>query len=290
MAERSEIRRGDLRLIDLAPGPWPDAVRGALEAVRLGRAPLFGETRRLPRSLLAAGFRRASFASGIELRARLPAEVSVTRAGGVADRGRLGHDAQNRLSERLARECENHAATALDEPRESWLPPDDVRREQWRIPSPLSGRMVAWVDIFENGSLYRSIPYWFRVSCQVPAFRLNTTVGEGETLGSPSVRSESVDLAALAPGERPVRVLRDAVARRTLAEGRLLLEEDIMAAPAVRKNSLVQLRVVSGSVELELTGTALTDGAIGEVIWVRSGLGGELLRIKVTDKDNGVAI
>jgi flagella basal body P-ring formation protein FlgA len=151
-------------------------------------------------------------------------------------------------------------------------PGDSVRISARAPDKPVpSRRMCVWVDVRIDGNDYRSVPVWFRVKATRPAWVARVPLRAGEPLRAADFAAEPIDLtefeSAPVPTTERIEQLR---LRHPLNAGRPLLAAHVEQRPAVARNQSVEVKLVSGSIQLETAGIALGDARVGEVVKVRN--------------------
>jgi flagella basal body P-ring formation protein FlgA len=71
------------------------------------------------------------------------------------------------------------------------------------------------------------------------------------------------------------------IARRTLLPGRAIPRDAVRSAPIVQQGEPVSVVFLSGSIQIQLSGTALQSGAVGEIISVRNSDTGRIVRGRI---------
>jgi len=104
----------------------------------------------------------------------------------------------------------------------------------------------------------------------------------GAVLGPGDVIAELRDVALpLGPAPPDPRALAGYRTRRAIAAGQPLDAAQLVPPPAARAGQMVTLICTSGTARVSLDAEALTGGRLGEVILVKSPLGGKRLRARL---------
>jgi flagella basal body P-ring formation protein FlgA len=153
-----------------------------------------------------------------------------------------------------------------------------AQHANWRLAEPYPARFAGSIIVTlerrdERGSLQR-----MAVSGTARIFGSVVTVLRKVEAGQPldNVNISHVEAEWTRLNGVPVSsmvVSSPMVAARALLPGRAVLEQDVKAAPLIRRGQTVALLVSDGSVHVRLNGRALEDGAVGERISVAADIG-----------------
>ena len=205
---------------------------------------------------------------------KLPAAVRVLRP------------AQTVTGEQLAEAGQEAVRTALSLP-----PGDEVTLTPVTPPRPLlvpqgkltltaatrvsEARRLTWsceVVVSIDGTRFATYPISFRAEVQGPVLVTRRALRRNEALQPGDVGVEMRALTALR-GE-PLRIPEEVVGQhvtRSLPAATILTGDAIAATPAVRRGDVLTLTVRVGGLSAATRVIALTDGAIGDLISVRTG-------------------
>lgn len=277
IAAEVSVAKAEFSLADLIETPLPQTLVVKLQQGTLGRAPRHGEELIMSSRQLQRAWLGALGPLAVQWPLSVPDPVRVKRSGGMSAGDRLEVLAQAKLREHLMGTCTRLQLQVRESLASIMLPTAALRLSARGPVEPrLAWRMAVWVDVFEGGALYRSLPLWFDVACYRPVLQAVQPIAKGEHLSSANTAQVEADVAA-GPG-RPLGAAHSMTARVSLAAGQVIDERDVQPQPLVRKDARVQLRVNSGTVRLELPAVALSDAILGEVILVR--LSGQSVAIK----------
>lgn len=115
-----------------------------------------------------------------------------------------------------------------------------------------------------------------------PALQVQRTLLRGVTIAPADVVVRDADLTRLA--EAPLRgtdELVDRVPVRTLATKRILTPALLGPVPLVRRGETVELKIESGRLSVAASATAMSDGALGDVVRARNSASGVVVRARV---------
>lgn len=236
----------------------------------IGYAPLSGLERRLTRSELrhALGSRGAA--------ADLPASLCVVRRTARIRPEEILAAMRTALPEDAALELIDWTAAAMPAGRPTFSPAGlrraaEPERYLWR------GR---WIP--EGGG--RSIPIAARVRIRLrrPVVVAARFLAPGSVLGPDDTIQELRDVALpLGPAQPDPRSLAGYRTRRPIAAGQPVDAAQLIPPPAARAGQTVTLISASGRLRVAVEAEALTAGRLGDVILVKSPLGGKRLRARL---------
>lgn len=164
------------------------------------------------------------------------------------------------------------AELSLDNDRQQFVLPAGSRAtvsvSQVRY-DPAQGRFQAMVSMPANDPNAESQRVSGRVAQMVEIPVLGRTVIAGET-----IRERDLDVQRIPATQVTRAIMTDSArivgrtARRTLVSGQPLKAADLNVTHLVAKNAMVNVRVVSGTLNLVMQGKALDDGAEGDQVRV----------------------
>lgn len=236
----------------------------------VGYAPVPG----LERLLTRAELRRAL--GGYAAAAELPASVCVVRAATRIRPEEIRKAMQAALPEDAAMDLLDWTAAAVPAGRAEFSMAglrrtSEPERYIWR------GR---WVP--EGGG--RSIPIATRVLIRLrrPVLVAARALEAGAVLEADDVMSEWRDVAVPSgPAQPEPRALAGYRTRRPIAAGQLVDAAQLIPPPAARAGQTLTLIYSSGTARISVEAEALTAGRSGDVILVKSPLGGKRLRARL---------
>jgi flagella basal body P-ring formation protein FlgA len=145
------------------------------------------------------------------------------------------------------------------------LPPGKVSYRLRHVPEAISPRMPIQLDVLVDGLYQQTLTTWFGVRGTKQALRLKHDMHAGASLSTDMVEKADVPInnetaAALSPSDFTDEALQLKADKRA---GELLLARDLARKKPVERGSNVVVRVQQGSVTLQDTALALTDGTRG---------------------------
>ncbi len=251
-----------LTLGDVARIEAPVERLPALARLPIGVVPPAGATREIGREELQRWIDTAAQDLG-EVQWRGNASVRVTRKTAALDA-----DAVLRVAQDAARSAlQARFADFSVEPAGNPLPDIvaagafELRARPLAADESLASRLVVWVELWQNGRLYRAVPVALKVRAMASVLRVNAGLAAGASVSMADVTVEQRDVAALAsaywPATEPLGAVRT---RQAVAAGAVLLRSQLDALPDVERGDLVALRVRAGTVTIETTAQAMQDG------------------------------
>ncbi len=147
-------------------------------------------------------------------------------------------------------------------------------------------RMSVWVDVYQSGQFYRSIPVWFDVQAFESVYVAAKHV-QGKQVAEPGdFYIEKRDIASLA--DVPVnsrRPLAEFLVNSSLELDDILLQSEVRPVPAIISGQVLDIKATEGNVSVVVKGVARNDAEIGEVITVKSLQGGVLIKVRVVGRE-----
>ena len=275
LRERALVRGTRLRLGDIAAvdGLDASAVQRAA-AIPLGAAPAPGQAAYLARETIAEIISRASPGSRIELRGadavHIVPETITLDADSVTALARHALHAALGASAAQARLTATEAPASLVSPAGRWSTRFEVERPAGGMPS--AGLMKFTVRAIVDGVASTGTLVSFDVRRRMRVLVADADLAEGRPVDTSHVRFEEREL-----GRRGVEPMVDTSRLEGLLpavripRGRILTESDFRQPPVIWRNADVTIVYRSGRLMVRGKGLALADGAIGEVIPVRTG-------------------
>jgi flagella basal body P-ring formation protein FlgA len=245
-------------------------------------APRFGEQKVLTRAqVLHAMHRALGFVYDQQI--KLPARMTVERRGGMSRDTELQHTARLALNARWAATCSDALIVTPRQDRTlPLLPAQNVRFIARSLPDiPLRSRMQVWVDVFEQGLLYQSIPVWFDVVCRKPVAVTAQALPARVPLQAHDFLWQSLDIATIPVPLPNSAVLSQSELRRPLPANVMILSRDLDTVPLIRRHTQVELQVNHRQLQISVPAIALADAKLNDVILAKTMLGvGKHLRAR----------
>ncbi|WEF32842.1 flagellar basal body P-ring formation chaperone FlgA [Pseudoduganella chitinolytica] len=277
------VRGKDVLLADVAAIEGADArQRQALGAVRLGPAPLVGYAQDFSRAAIEAAVLARPLAAGLVLDWRGAARVIVRRAGTLVAGSELADVARKGLAARYGREYDEIELTPVGTVTDVQVADGRLELRPRETAGPLRPRTTAWIDVLVDGAVYRSVALpmqakaWRTVALARRSLPVDAQVGADDVR---LVRQEVLALAgqpAAAPAVGEHWRLRTAV-----AEGEVLLREQLVPTGAIRRGDRVTLLVTAGAIRIESAAVAQEDGVAGAVLRVLPAGGEAVVKARV---------
>ena len=265
---------------DLSTRDLPTLQR--LMALSLGSAPRTGEPVHLDRETLARwiharlGIETAAIswsgpgANDIHLEVR---ELTGEQVAG---------NAEHALQIAFAKESMRADISVSQIPRDITVPAGQL---ELRV-HPLSGESLTakhqsvWVDIWVDGSFFRTVPVGFEVSVFAPAYVLTQNLSEGQMIEPAAFVVREVEWSGRT--SLPLAVSNDGASRsgvdpashalrsrHPMRAGDALTRTGVEAVPLVTRGDYATLHTVQGAIELESRVEVLQDGSAGQAIRVK---------------------
>jgi flagella basal body P-ring formation protein FlgA len=253
------VARADVSLGDIASLKTTDLdTLKRLMTLSIGPAPHAGETTRLGRAELARWIQAQAGVSAWRITWAGPLVTAVNRASTEIPSSRLAEVARESLQAWLAGHAQGIGIALTASPRDVPVPLGRTTLVPRPMPrnTPLSKRMVVWVDVWAGEQFLRTVPVGFEVTAYGAA------------------RHEA--LAEKAP------VL--AADHLVVAEGPAAsanAREDVRGPVGVTRGDRVALSVRSGGIEMESRVEALQSGRVGQVVSVKAPKGSEAILARV---------
>jgi len=256
--------------------------RQLLAAVRIGAAPLAGYAEAFSRAAIEAALRSQPGLVGMQLDWRGADQVVVRRASRLVNGAELGAAARQRIEALHGPQYEQLELTQLAGVTDVQVPEGTVVLRPREAAGALRQRTAVWIDVLVDGAVYRSVavPFQVRAWRAVPvALRALAADSVANARDFRLARQDVLALAgvpATVPGQHEQLRLRAAV-----AEGAVLLREQVVPAGAVRRGDRVTLVVTGGAIRIESVAVAQEDGSAGALLRVVPAGGGEAVKARV---------
>lgn len=162
-------------------------------------------------------------------------------------------------------------ARPVDDPLAELTLPAGALRLHPRLPenAALSRRMVVMVDVEVDARRRRTVPVWFAVRAMRPVLVARAPMSAGQLPTETLFALEPRDVAALPSPPWPATQPMDGLQmRQALPAGAVLTAAALVPRQAVARHQPVQVRVITGTVQLVTSGVALSDARIGDFVRV----------------------
>lgn len=280
IVERSDVRLGDIATLS---SPDIEVLRRAM-SFSLGHAPRMGEAIALESTRLQWWLRSRTGLQDdqIEWDGALTTSVRMA-AREVAGETVVEQARVTLLTHIQAMARQKGLVQARIELQPVSMPPtveipavDTSLRVRPMPQTPVSKRMLVWVDVFAGERHVRAIPVRFEVGlfAVVPVAR--TELAVGSEVQTDSIAFHEVELTRLPQVSIPAAWSAEEGARtamrvrRRTEGGEVLTADRIQPVPAVARGQWVNVISRSGSLSLESQAESLQDGQIGQVVRARS--------------------
>lgn len=157
------------------------------------------------------------------------------------------------------------------------LPEGEVKIVARRIAADsLRKRMSVWLDINVGTHYRRALPVWFSVTAHADVLVATTDIAIGDRLDPRQFETKRLDIANLRRAPLLHSLPHDQVrAKRNIPSGAILAQDDIGALPPISRFQEVAVHVISKGIVLETSGTAVTDGALGQSVRIKNSRSGK---------------
>lgn len=157
--------------------------------------------------------------------------------------------------------------------------------------TPISKRMLVWIDVFAAEQFVRAIPIRFEVSVFATVPVAENTLKAGETLDSTELQQREMDITQLLnknggdiatfadePDVQPA-LLR---LRHNVQRGEVLTAAHVEKTPAISRGEWASLKAQHGLVALESRVEVLQDGYVGQTVRVKQANASSSIFARVT--------
>jgi flagellar basal body P-ring formation protein FlgA len=269
---------------DIAVVSAPSAqLKHTLDNLRIGSAPMVGYATRLSQEEL----RRV-------VRARLPGQevalewsgaktVSISSAGRLIDAGKVVDAARKHLLAELALKFDRIEVQLAAPVADVELPLGEVLLKPRAIDSKhVSARLPVWVDLYVNGTAYRSVVVPFMLNASRSVYVARRDLPEGTLVSSDDFvpRTEDV-LSGAADGMQEFEMQEGMRVRRALVAGQVLTRNHVSPKDIVYRGDPVKLVFAEGGVLIEALASAQQEAAIGQLVKVKVEKGSEAIVARV---------
>lgn len=251
-----------LTLGDVARIEAPAERLPALAGLAIGIVPPAGATREIDRAELQRWIDTAAQELG-SVQWRGNTSVRVTRKTVALDAEAVLRVAQDAARKALQARFDDFSVDAAGSPLPDLVAAGafELRARPVAVSDTLASRLVVWVELWQQGRLYRAVPVALKVRAMAPVLRVKAGLPVGASVSMADVTVEQRDVAALAggywPADEPLGAVRT---RQAVAAGAVLMRSQLDALPDVERGDQVALRVRAGTVTIETTAQAMQDG------------------------------
>jgi flagellar basal body P-ring formation protein FlgA len=249
-----------------------------LSALSLGQSPAVGAEAVLRRDVIVRWVRSQL---GIDTGQVLWSGAEETRVHTFAQEfpaSRIEQVAKDALRDWLDKHATRYGIDAMALPAEIRLPVGQVQLKARPLApnAEPTARMLVWVDVQVDGRFVRAVPVSFAVDAYRNAWVAPAAIAGRVVLGRGMVEKREVQITAQSgaglrmgisqPGEIPDGWRTS----KPIGKGEPVTTANSGPAPAIARGDWIALHLSSGSVELERRVQALQDGALGQIVKVRS--------------------
>lgn len=270
LRERADVRGPTYTLGEIAEiGGSDEGTRARLAAVVIGHAPTSAQPQRVTREALGELLRHLDDEAGAPTWSGA-AQVDVHARRIALDGAALVDGGARALSAAWAASTREFEPRLVGEVPFVSVPAGTIAMQtRLSANAPLAKRMLVHVDVTVDGRIATSVSLWFAVRALRPVRVARMPLVAGSSLDDASFTEAVRDVTAYPAlplaADAPLAGLR---LRSALAVDAPLTAFNVEAMPAVRRNGPVRVQVQDGSVRLDTTGVALTDGRIGDRVRV----------------------
>lgn len=208
-------------------------------------------------------FAAALLSPPLALQAAAPALQRVVAARIVAA-------ARAQLEQKLGAEQGSAKIAVIGTPEDVMVPVGALSMQMHTLQGhwPRS-RIGVPVDICVNGRVIRSATVWFALDLQRPVLSYSADTKSGTSAASLKLASRDADVVAVQGDliDNP-HELDGMRLRHPVVAGAAVVREDFERIPAIDPGERVQVRVVSGPIQLQARGTAANGGNVDDVVSV----------------------
>ncbi|NVE01294.1 flagellar basal body P-ring formation chaperone FlgA [Massilia sp. BJB1822] len=261
-------------------------LRQALADLPMGRAPLVGQVARRSRGELETMVRSQALSAGLRIEWSGARSVDIRTAGQTIGAARLTALAAEYLRQRFGAD---YAALEL---LPAGVLPDLAAPAGGRLElkvRPLEGlqlrpRTVVWVDVLQDGVVYRSAAVALEVSARRRVWVAEQDLAAGSMLRQGDFRERELELAGLPAQPAAQDVLQRGGRLRTALRKGEVLERQSLAAPGlVLRGDRVALVATGQGIRVETQAYALGDAAPGQALKVMPEQSREAVQARVLE-------
>jgi flagella basal body P-ring formation protein FlgA len=146
-------------------------------------------------------------------------------------------------------------------------------------------RTPVWVDVYVNGSIYRSVAVSFNVRVNQTVYVAKRDLQEGGAMSIADFELKTADVSEIADEVMPVSAVGDSLyVRKTLRSGQILTRNHVASSEMVLRGDIVKLVLIEGAVQIEARAVAQQDAGIGQQIKVKLEKSTDLVLARVTSR------
>jgi flagella basal body P-ring formation protein FlgA len=257
-------------------GPTTSLNREKLTALEMGFTPRPGQLAKVPRFEVATRLEREFPGFSERLRWEGADVVQIRGTGVRLDAEALHHSARKALIAWIPPRYKHVSVQRLGKPISIVVPRGEVRfQPKLSAITKLKKRIPVWVDVLVDGQHFQTVPIWFAVSVDAQALAAKGAMDKKHELSANDVVERVIDIAGLADDPLDKLALEGQRLVRRLEAGEVVTVADVEPIPAVSQGELITVYARHGSVSLAVTGIALNDGDISQLIEVKNPGSGE---------------
>jgi flagella basal body P-ring formation protein FlgA len=285
------LKPGPVTLGDVAHIKAEDPRQAAqLAGMKIGMAPLPGNTRAITRETIAMYLQRAKIdmsAVAWDGPSYCLIQVNTLTLSGEL----IGQTAIDYLADLATFQREGVQMVLAQTPQDQVLPTDGAAPELTATANAHAtpwGRVTVFVSIRRGNEIVATIPVSVHVTCDLPVCYLTRNVRKGDTLSADDIEVRRMKLgpgSADLPYVFEVEHAAGKKARVNLAAGRPLTTAMILTPMAVKKGNDVAIFFQSGHLQVVTKGVSLADGQVGDQVDVRIMPQGKETKCRVTAPD-----
>lgn len=243
-------------------GVSPD-ILASLERIALGRAPLPGKTRDIGADYIRARLLQGGLSNLNLLGAK---SVRVRSIGTPVSQDELLYAVREYISSNI--DGSHLEIQPLSLPQDLLIPVDGELSFSLPQDRRLAGTILLPVEVTRQGTSIRRDTLKLRVSVIRSLYVASREIPKGQIIGEDDMALEERDMADI--WGTPATDIVGKEAKMTIKEGTVIMEGNLTLPPAVRRREGVLIIARKGSVEVTLSGMALSDGFIGDLIEVEN--------------------
>ncbi|WP_181459058.1 flagella basal body P-ring formation protein FlgA [Herbaspirillum rubrisubalbicans] len=286
------VRHQQVTLADVGHVSTADKqLKSRLDSLVIGLVPRNGEPVHLEQDALARWVRRRVDMDGVALKWSGAPGIDVQLAVETLSGDDIAQRAKQALTALFLQKGLRAEVAISQPPQNIKLPGGELSYKVRPFPeaSLTAKHQTVWVDIWVDGSFFRTVPVAVDVSVFAPAYVLTRNVAPGQPLDPDAVTVREVEwsgqvsrpLAVIGAQERrhpnpPVatssgagNLISTLRVRRPLQAGDTLTRASVENAPLVQQGSSAILKTTQGGIELESRVDVLQDGLEGQDVQVR---------------------
>jgi len=258
-----------------------------LSGVYLGRSPRLGQNVSLDRAVISrwVNSRLSDLAGRINWSGAQFVQVSASTQ--LVPGRKIVASAESVLKDWLSKRSERSVVHAVRTPEDILLPDGSVELKPHVLgdKSILQKRMTVWVEVWGGKKFVRMLPVTFEVGAFKEAWVSNVPIAKGEPIQQDHLVKSEIDLT-LQSGDVEIfdQASESMRARLQVPKGAALSKTSVEKMPLALRGEWITLIASTGAFELESRVEALQDGALGQLIKVRSKNSQEVILAKVVGR------